>query len=164
MSYLTADLCDQYEAQIHAGHIRVLPAVFNAYTKVERFHGQVVTLKVFEDNSLIKQVVENENGAGKVLVIDAGASLRCAVLGGNLAQAAVNNGWAGVVIDGVVRDTLELKPLSVGILALGAHPLRAVKRNTGERDIPVHIQGVGVYPNDYIYADSDGILLSAQPL
>ena len=164
MTFSTTDLCDQFEAQIHAGAIQVLPPVFQSYGGQTQFYGQGLCIKVFEDNTLIKQILENENGAGRVLVIDAGASVRCAVVGGNLAGAAVKNGWQGIIVDGAVRDVAEIAPLPIGVLALALHPLRAIKRNTGVRDIAIMLQGVRVNPLDWIYADAEGVLVSAQPL
>ena len=164
MTFSTTDLCDQYEAEIHAGSISILPPVFKNYGANAVFTGQAVTVKVFEDNSLIKQILENENGTGKVLVIDGGASLRCALVGGNLASAAVKNGWAGIIVDGAVRDAGEVAPLPIGVLALALHPLRAIKRNTGVRDLSTMIQSVRVNFGDYIYADADGVLVSGKPL
>jgi regulator of ribonuclease activity A len=164
MTLSTTDLCDRYEADIHAGLIYVLPPVFTHYGNTVAFSGQAVTLKVFEDNSLIKQILENEDGTGKVLVIDGGASVRCALVGGNLAASAVKNGWAGIVVDGAVRDVGEIQPLAIGVRALALNPLRAVKRNTGVRDLTVVVAGVTVQPNDWIYADADGILVSPRAL
>lgn len=164
MTFCTTDLCDEYESAIYTGKISVLPPVFKWYGKARSFYGQAVTLKVHEDNTLIKQVLENENGTGKVLIIDAGSSLRCAVVGGNLASAAVKNGWSGIIVDGCVRDALELEPLPIGVLALGLHPLRAIKRNTGIQNISVELQHTRINPNDWIYADVDGVIVSSQAL
>lgn len=164
MIFMTTDLCDQYESDIHAGQIHVLPPVFTHYGGSRHFSGQAVTLKVFEDNSIIKNLLENQNGGGKVLVIDGGASVRCALVGGNLAAAAVKNGWAGIIVDGAVRDVHEIKQLSIGVLALALHPLRAVKRNVGLVDLPIQVQQIRVHPNDWIYADEDGCLVSPKSL
>ena len=164
MNFATTDLCDQFEHEIHTGQIQILPPVLKQYGGQSTFFGQAVTLKVFEDNSLIKQILETENGTGKILVIDGGASLRCALVGGNLANAAVKNGWAGIIVDGAVRDLNEMQPLPIGIMALALNPLRAVKRNTGVCDLSVQIQGVRVHPNDWIYVDADGALISSQAL
>ena len=93
MSIATTDLCDQFENDIHAGLIHVLPPVFQSFGQAQAFHGQAVTFKVFEDNTLIKKALENDNGTGKVMVIDGGASMRCALVGGNIAKAGTQNGW-----------------------------------------------------------------------
>ena len=127
-----------------------------------------MTLKCFEDNTLVKATLDlpgYEDGpdgrVGKVLVVDGGGSLRRALLGGNLGAAAARNGWAGVVIDGCVRDVAELALLGVGIRALASMPLPTEKRNEGQRDVPVQIQGIWVRPGDWLYADEDGMVLSA---
>ena len=164
MSIATTDLCDQFENDIHAGLIHVLTPVFQSFGQAQAFHGQAVTLKVFEDNTLIKKALENDNGTGKVMVIDGGASMRCALVGGNIAKAGTQNGWAGIVVDGCVRDTGEINELAIGVRALAAMPLRSLKKGAGERDLGVHIQGVRVNPGDWVYADADGIVVSPKAL
>ena len=164
MSIATTDLCDQFENDIHAGLIHVLPPVFQSFGQAKAFHGQAVTFKVFEDNTLIKKALENDNGSGKVMVVDGGASVRCALVGGNIAKAGTQNGWAGIVVDGCVRDTGEINELNIGVRALAAMPLRSLKKGAGERDLGVHIQGVRVNPGDWIYADADGIVISPKAL
>ena len=164
MSIATTDLCDQFENDIHAGLIHVLPPVFQSFGQAGTFHGQAVTFKVFEDNTLIKKALENDNGTGKVMVVDGGASVRCALVGGNIAKAGTQNGWAGIVVDGCVRDTGEINELNIGVRALAAMPLRSLKKGAGERDLGVHIQGVRVNPGDWVYADEDGIVISPKSL
>ena len=164
MSIATTDLCDQFENDIHAGLIHVLPPVFQSFGQAQAFHGQAVTFKVFEDNTLIKKALENDNGTGKVMVIDGGASVRCALVGGNIAKAGTQNGWAGIVVDGCVRDTGEINELAIGVRALAAMPLSTQKKGAGERDLGVHIQGVRVNPGDWVYADADGIVVSPKAL
>lgn len=169
-SFSTCDLCD---AQRHnsSGSFRVLPPVFRDFGGRRKFAGPVVTLQCFEDNSLVKAAVEGsawvESPVGRVpavLVVDGGASLRRALLGGNLGGAAARQGWAGVVIDGCVRDVAELAALDLGIRALAAMPLPTDKRGHGQRDVPVQIQGVRVYPGDWLYADEDGMVVMAPVL
>lgn len=169
-SFATCDLCDAHKND-SSGNFRVLPPVFRDYGAARKFAGPVVTVKCFEDNSLVKVAVDSvgfeetpSGRVGKVLVIDGGASLRRALLGGNLGAAAARNGWAGLVIDGCVRDVAELALLDVGIRALASMPLPTEKRNEGQKDVPVQIQGVWVRPGDWLYADEDGIVLSAQGL
>jgi regulator of ribonuclease activity A len=120
-------------------------------------------VKCFEDNSLVKAALDTP-GAGRVLVVDGGGSLRRALVGGNLGAAAARNGWAGIVVDGCVRDVAELAACELGIRALAVMPLPTVKRNEGERDVPVQVQGVWVRPGDWLYADADGIVVAAQAL
>ncbi len=163
-AFATCDLCD---AHLKAGAtdegFRVLPPVFHAYGGRRRFCGPVSTVKCFEDNSLVKAAVDSP-GHGRVLVVDGGASLRRALVGGNLAAAAAHNGWAGVVVDGAVRDAAELAACDTGILALALMPLPTVKRNEGQADVPVVVQGVSVRPGDWLYADEDGVVLATRAL
>lgn len=156
--FSTCDLCDLHKNDT-TGAFRVLPPVFRAFGGRLKFSGAVSTVKCFEDNSLVKAAVE-EPGQGRVLVVDAGGSLRRALVGGNLAASAARNGWAGLVIDGCVRDVDELSQCAVGIRALAPMPLPTEKRNTGQRDVPVQVQGVWVRPGEWLYADADGIVVA----
>ena len=169
VNFATCDLCDARKND-SSGDFRVLPPVFTDYGQVRKFAGPVETVKCFEDNTLVKAAVDSVGyidgpggRIGKVLVVDGGASLRRALLGGNLGAAAARNGWAGVVIDGCVRDTAELAGHAVGIRALAAMPLPTEKRNEGQTGVAVQIQGVWVRPGDWLYADEDGIVVSATP-
>ena len=161
-SFSTCDFCDQHKADT-SGQFRVLPPVFASYGARPAFFGSVSTVKCFEDNTLVKAAVDSP-GQGRVLVVDGGGSLRRALVGGNLAAAAARNGWAGIVVDGCVRDVAELNATDVGIRALGLMPLPTEKRNEGQRDVAVQIQGVRVQPGDWLYADADGIVVSATSL
>ena len=159
---LSSDLCDAHRdtlGQTGGEDFRVLPPVFQSYGGRQRFHGGVSTVQCFEDNAGIKAAVESP-GQGRVLVVDGGASLRRALLGGNLAASAAKNGWAGVVIDGCVRDLAELAASDLGIRALAPMPMPPLKRDGGQRDIPVRIQGVWVRPGDWLFADEDGIVVT----
>jgi regulator of ribonuclease activity A len=158
----TCDLCDIHKND-SSGAFRVLPPVFRDFGAQRRFAGPVTTVKCFEDNTLVKAAVDSP-GEGRVLVVDGGGSLRRALLGGNLGAAAARNGWAGVVIDGCVRDVAELAVCDTGIRALAPVPLPTEKRNEGQRDVAVQLQGVWVRPGDWLYADEDGTVVSAQPL
>ena len=160
--FATCDLCDAHKNDISGG-FRVLPPEFRDFGAVRQFSGPVATVKCFEDNSLVKAAVDSP-GHGRVLVVDGGGSLRRALLGGNLGAAAARNGWAGVVIDGCVRDVAELAGHQVGIRALAAMPLPTEKRNEGQSDVAVHIQGVWVMPGEWLYADADGIVVSSREL
>lgn len=161
-AFATCDLCDVHKND-GSGAFRVLPPVFRDFGAARRFCGPVVTVKCFEDNSLVKAAVDTA-GEGRVLVVDGGGSLRRALLGGNLAAAAARNGWAGVVIDGCVRDTAELAASNLGIRALALIPLPTEKRNEGQRDVAVQIQGVWVRPDDWLYADEDGMVVADRAL
>ena len=160
-SLVTGDLCDAHKSD-HDGSFRVLPPSFQNYGKRVRFAGVVSTVKCFEDNSFVKAALE-EPGAGRVLVVDGGSSFRRALVGGNIAAAAAKNGWAGIVVDGCVRDSAELAACDLGIRALALMPLPTEKRNEGQRDVAVQIQGVWVRPGDWLYADEDGVVVTAGP-
>ncbi len=160
--FSTCDLCDAHEKD-PLPVLRPLPPVFRDFGSGGRFCGAVATVRCFEDNSRVKEAVESP-GEGRVLVVDGGGSLRRALLGGNLAAAAARNGWAGIVVDGAVRDSRELLAAGVGVRALALMPQRSAKRGEGERDVPVLIQGVPVSPGHWLYADEDGIIVSERPL
>jgi regulator of ribonuclease activity A len=169
-SFATCDLCDAHKND-SPDVFRVLPPVFSDYGARRVFCGPVTTVKCFEDNSLVKAAVDSsgfvetpEGRIGKVLVVDGAGSLRRALLGGNLGAAAARNGWAGVVIDGCVRDVAELATLEVGIRALASMPMPTEKQNQGLKDLPVQIQGVWVQPGDWLYADVDGMVVSTTRL
>jgi regulator of ribonuclease activity A len=170
IAFATCDLCDVHKGD-SSGDFRILPPVFRDFGGVKKFAGPVVTVKCFEDNTLVKAAVDSpgfldtpQGRVGKVLVVDGGGSLRKALLGGNLGAAAARNGWAGVVIDGCVRDTAELASQIVGIRALAPMPLPTEKRQQGQADIAVQVQGVWVRPGDWLYADEDGIVLASKAL
>lgn len=157
LEFATCDLCDIHKND-SSGAFRVMPPVFRDFGGIKKFSGQVTTIKCFEDNSLVKAALDTP-GHGRVLVVDGGASLRRALLGGNLGTAAAMNGWAGVVLDGCVRDLAELAQCSTGIRALAAMPLPTEKRNEGQRDVAVQVQGVWIRPGEWLYADEDGIVV-----
>lgn len=161
-SFATCDLCDDHKLDT-TGFFRVLPPVFRDFGAVKRFWGPVVTVQCFEDNTPVKAAVESE-GHNRVLVVDGGASLRRALLGGNLGAAAARNGWAGVLVDGCVRDLAELAQCATGIRALASMPLPTERKTPGQTQVPVRIQGVWVRPGDWIYADEDGIVVADRNL
>ncbi len=163
MSFSTCDLCDAHEEQLANGSLRVLPPGFHSFGKLSSFAGPALTLKVFEDNALVRSTLESPGG-NKVLVVDGGGSLRSALVGGNLGALAEKNGWAGVIVYGCVRDTVELQACNVGIFALGTIPRRSARKGVGEKDSPVTIAGVIVHPGDWIYADADGVLIAPEKL
>jgi regulator of ribonuclease activity A len=158
----TTDLCDTHEALFETGELQVLPGLL-AFGGRKRFCGEARTIKLFEDNSMLAQAVK-EPGHARVLVVDGGGSTRCAVLGGNLARSAAENGWAGIVIHGAVRDVDEIDAFDIGVRALGVTPRRSVKRGEGQRDLVVTVLGALVRNGDWIYADRDGVLVSTRRL
>ena len=157
-SFVTADLVDA-----HADKVRSCTAQFQQFGARTRFYGQVRTVKTVEDNALIKQTLSTP-GAGAVLVVDGYASLRCALIGDIIAGLALQNGWAGLVIWGVVRDRVALGGLDLGIKALGTNPWKSGKQGIGALDVPVSFGGVDFHAGDWLYSDEDGILLSAERL
>lgn len=163
MTFATCDLCDANEDKLDDGSLQVLPPIFHHFGKLGKFSGAALTIKVFEDNVLVRSTLET-SGQGRVLVVDGGASLRCALVGGMLGKLAQNNGWAGIVVDGCVRDSEELKQCAVGICALASHPQKSKKKGAGEVGAKVRIAGVLVRTGDWIYVDADGILVSTQRL
>jgi regulator of ribonuclease activity A len=163
IEFATTDLCDAHEAAIDTGDVQVMAPGLRSFGRREKFAGSATTLKLFEDNLALAEIVHTP-GAGRVLVVDAAASLRCAVLGGNLAKAAEANGWAGVVIGGAIRDVAELVLCDLGVLALATNPRRPAKRGGGFRDIPVTVQGARVLPGMWLYADADGVIVAARAL
>ena len=155
---LTADLCDE-----HGDEARVLDGGFASYGGATAFAGPVTTVAAFEDNSLVREALAEEGG-GRVLVVAAGGSTRCAMVGGNLGALAEDNGWAGIVVDGSVRDAAELRGTTVGIRARGTSPRRSVKRGVGERDVPITVAGVDLVPGMWLWADEDGIVVADRNL
>lgn len=160
---LTTDLLDNNEALIQQEQLRIVAPIFQRFGGKPAFAGSIVTLKLFEDNSLVRSVL-GEVGTGKVLVVDGGGSLRCALLGDQLAEMAVKNGWEGVVVYGCIRDSAAINALPLGVRALNTHPLKTVKKNVGERDVAVSFGGITLKPGEWLCADQDGILVSTKPL
>ncbi|ABF08265.1 regulator of ribonuclease activity A [Cupriavidus metallidurans] len=163
MKPVTTDICDANEDRLADGSLRVLTPGFLHFGKRMAFSGPAVTLKVFEDNSMVRATLETP-GAGRVLVVDGGGSMRCALVGGMLGVLAEKNGWAGIIVNGCVRDSEELKVCDVGIRALGVHPQKSQKRNVGQEDVTVQMPGAVVRPGNWIYADADGVLVSDEKL
>ena len=141
----------------------VVEPIFSSFGGVSNFYGKVTTVKCFESNGLIAEVLE-ENGEGRVLVIDGGGAVRRGLIDAELAQLAVDNGWEGIIVYGAVRQIQQLENLDIGIHALAPIPVSADESSAGESDIPVNFGGVTFFPEDYIYADLTGIILSQEPL
>jgi regulator of ribonuclease activity A len=154
----TADLCDE-----NGDRVQVCEPVFHAFGGRRSFYGPISTIRCFEDNSRVKEAVESP-GQGKVLVVDGGGSRRRALLGDKLGEAAVRNGWAGIIIHGCIRDSAELGRMDLGVRALGTIPLRSDKRGEGERDVPVRFAGVTFRPGEFVYVDEDGVIVSPASL
>lgn len=159
----TTDLCDAHEDRLQDGRLKVLPPGYLGFGRRTHFAGPAFTLHVFEDNVIVRATLE-EPGDGRVLVVDGGGSLRCALVGGKLAELGAKNGWAGIIVHGCVRDADEIDQADLGVRALALHPQRSAKRGGGETGVPVLLSAVLVVPGQWIYADRDGILVSEDPL
>jgi regulator of ribonuclease activity A len=154
MNFKTADLSDDFSEMIQI----VEPGMLD-YGGVCSFSGPISTVRCFEDNSKVREQLFSEGG-GRVLVVDAGGSKRCAMLGDILAEKAVSNGWAGVVMFGLIRDSEEIGLMPLGVKALGTYPKKSEKRDIGDIDVPVTFMGVTFNPGAWVYADTDGIIVS----
>ncbi|KAL7130663.1 hypothetical protein ABFS83_13G149900 [Erythranthe nasuta] len=162
-SLATAEICDSSIPLIANGDVRVLSPIFKIYGQSRAFSGPIATVKVFEDNVLVRELLETK-GEGRVLVVDGGGSMRCALVGGNLCQLALNMGWAGIVVNGVIRDVDEINGCDIGVRALASHPQKSNKKGLGEKHAPVHIGGTVIHDGEWLYADTDGILISKTEL
>ena len=154
----TSDLSDQY-----GDAIQVADPIFRHFAASQQFGGQAVTIKCFEDNSLVAEAVATP-GDGRVLVVDGGGSLRRSLLGDNLAKKAVDNGWAGIVVYGAIRDVQEIAPMNIGVIAIGSIPRKTEKRGEGQSNVPLTFAGVTVKPGDFIYADQTGVIVAGKKL
>jgi regulator of ribonuclease activity A len=150
----TADLCDAFP-----GRVRVAAPLFRDWGGISSFAGPIETLRVFEDNALVREMLENE-GRGRVLVVDGGGSLRAALVGGRLAALARDNGWSGIIVHGCIRDAVEIGATPVGVRALGTSPMKSAKTGAGERSVAVTFAGVTFRPGEWLYADADGIVVA----
>jgi regulator of ribonuclease activity A len=158
MSYSVPDICDEF-----IDEISVLDPLFADFGGREKFSGEIVTIKCFEDNSLVGDAVKSP-GAGRVLVVDGGASLRHALLGDLLAAAAAENGWQGLLINGCVRDVEILETIDLGVKALNIHPVKTEKRGEGRLNINVTFAGATIRPGSYLYSDANGVVVAERNL
>jgi regulator of ribonuclease activity A len=155
----TTDICDEHGEQIKVAE----PIGFKHYGARKTFSGRIETIKCHEDNSLVRTAVATP-GSGKVLVVDGGGSLRCALLGDLLAQKANENGWSGIVVYGCIRDSDVIATIDLGVMALATHPRKSEKRNIGLNNLTLQFAGISFVPGHYLYADVDGIVTSEQSL
>ncbi|SEK43224.1 regulator of ribonuclease activity A [Atopomonas hussainii] len=157
MQYVTPDLCDAYP------DVNVVEPMFGNFGGRDSFGGQIVTVKCFEDNSVVKEQVD-QDGRGKVMVVDGGGSLRRALLGDMLAEKAAKNGWEGIIVYGCIRDVDVIGQTDLGVQALATHPMKTDKRGIGDLNVPVTFGGVTFKPGEYVYADNNGIIVSPTAL
>lgn len=158
MKFTTADLCDAFPESV-----RVAEPVLLLFGGVSRFAGAIETLRVFEDNGLVRETLET-SGQARVLVVDGGGSLRTALIGGRLAALAHANGWAGIVVNGCIRDSAEIADIPIGIRAVTTSPMRSSKEGAGTRGSAVAFAGLIFTPGQYLYSDEDGLLVAARCL
>ena len=156
--FKTADLCDEY-----ADALQIAEPGYRSYGGKEKFYGEISTVKCFEDNSMVRQQLSTP-GHGRVLVVDAGGSTRCAMLGDLLASMAIQNGWNGVIMHGMIRDSEDIQQMPLGVMALGTHPKKSEKRDVGDIDIEIDFSNLRISPGDWVYADHDGIIVAQQKL
>ncbi|PPD34780.1 MAG: ribonuclease [Methylomonas sp.] len=160
MGFVTADLCDRFANQ---ENFQVAESLLRHFGGKQQFSGQITTLKVFEDNSLVRNALE-EAGQGRVLVIDGGGSKRCALFGDTLADLAVSNAWEGIIVYGCVRSSVMISQMPIGVMALNTHPLRSRKHGQGNRDVMINFVGVNFKKDHFLYADHDGIVVFDEKL
>lgn len=158
MNISTPDLCDS-----HPDLIKIVGPIFRNYGGKKSFGGEIVTVKCFEDNSRVKELA-GVKGNGKVMVVDGGGSLNKALLGDLIAQSALDNGWAGFIIYGCIRDVEPIAIMDVGVKALNSIPLKTKRKGEGEKNIPITFGGVTFNPGEFVYCDETGIIVSTEPL
>lgn len=166
-NFVTCDLLDNNpESQVCLPNIE--GKSFYSFGGKDKFCGQIVTVKCFEDNSRVKSLLgangRDDNGNGKVLVVDGGGSMRCALLGDMIAESAVKNGWEGVVIYGCVRDVDAMAEMDLGVMAIGCIPRKSTRRDEGQTDIEISFGDLTLNSGMYIYADNNGMIASDKPL
>lgn len=158
MTQATADLYDE-----HGEGLRVMAPIFRDYGGNTIFEGEVLTLKAFEDNTLVRSTLETA-GNNRVLVVDSGGSLRCAMVGDQLAELGVKNNWAGIIVYGCIRDAGPISELSIGVKAIATNPRKSVKKGAGETGLTLRFADVEINTGDYLYADADGVVLAEKSL
>lgn len=154
----TSDLSDQHS------NIMFSEPGLKSFGGKTHFHGLAVTVHVFEDNILVRDILMTENGQGRVLIVDGEGSLRCALFGDQMAELAIERGWEGIVINGAIRDSAELSKMNLGVLARGTHPRKSGKKGDGTKAVPVQFLGVTILPGDFVVVDPDGMIVSRKPL
>ncbi len=158
MTFTTADLYDKY-----GDDLKVALPIFKDYGAKRIFHGPISTVKAYEDNSLVRTALE-EPGEGRILIVDGDESLRCAMLGDMLAKLGMENGWSGIIVFGCIRDSDVIATINIGVKALNTNPRKSLKRGLGDRDIPVSFAGITFNIGEYVYADTDGVIVSEKKI
>jgi len=158
MTFTTADLYDKY-----GDDLKVALPIFKDYGAKRIFHGPISTVKAHEDNSLVRTALE-EPGEGRILIVDGDESLRCAMLGDMLAKLGMENGWSGIIVFGCIRDADVIATIDIGVKALNTNPRKSLKQGLGDRDIPVSFAGITFNVGEYVYADTDGVIVSEKKI
>jgi len=153
MNEATSDVSDKLHPDV-----QYLEPVYKSYGTKTSFSGRIVTVKCYEDNSLVEAALRT-NGKDSVLVIDAGGSMNCAMLGDKRATDAINNEWEGILVHGLIRDSATINKIEIGIRALGVCPLKSIKKGVGDSNLTVNFSGVTFTPGEYLYADEDGVIV-----
>ena len=156
----TADLYDAFAGRVS---VACAPPVLRDFGGYDYFRGRIATVRCFEDNSFVRKTLESE-GRGRVLVVDGGASMRCALLGDKLAKLAITNDWEGVIVNGCIRDSEAIGKMHLGVKAIGTHPRKSEKRQRGETDVPVRFAETEFIPGEWVYADGDGVVVASEEL
>ncbi|GMH45765.1 hypothetical protein BSKO_13728 [Bryopsis sp. KO-2023] len=163
----TADLCDVHLPdpvdKVCERKVQIVEPIFRDFGGAIRAHGQIATVKCFENNPLVRKALE-EKGNGRVLVVDGGASLRCALLGDNLAEMGYKNGWSGIIVYGCIRDSEDIGKMPILVKALNTYPLKSAKRDVGLSNVEVSFGGATFKPGHWVHADKDGILVAPEEL
>ena len=164
VAFVTCDLLDDNEDKdLQVVSPSIDGKFFRSFGARKTFGGQVVTVKCFEDNSRVKELLATD-GTGKVLVVDGGASMRCALMGDMIAKSAVKNHWNGVIVYGCVRDVDAIAELDLGVQALACIPQKSTRKGVGETGLTLSFGGVTIAQDDYIYADNNGIVVAKEAL
>ena len=158
MTFTTADLYDKY-----GDDLKVALPIFKDYGAKRIFHGPISTVKAYEDNTLVRTALE-EPGEGRILIVDGDESLRCAMLGDMLAKLGMENGWSGIIVFGCIRDADVIATIDIGVKALNTNPRKSLKQGLGDRDIPVSFAGITFNVGEYVYADTDGVIVSEKKI
>jgi len=153
MNKTTCDISDKLHPDV-----QYLEPIYKSYGAKTSFSGRIVTVKCYEDNSLVETALRI-NGKDSVLVIDAGGSMNCAMLGDKRVTDAINNEWEGILVHGLIRDSATINSMEIGVRALGVCPLKSVKKGVGDSNITVNFSGVTFNPGEYLYADEDGVIV-----
>jgi regulator of ribonuclease activity A len=158
MSFFTADICDEY-----SDRVSVLESGYGNYGGADKCQGEIVTLKLDRNNADLKELLRDVDGMGKVVVVDVDRAWY-AVVGENLMQFAQQNNYSGILVNGYIRDTFQIRDIPVALFALGTCPRKYIPTTEGELNVPLSFGGVDFNSGDYLYADTDGVIVTAEKI